>query len=97
MSEPEDAAIRRVSIEFPLFDRMKPEDVGMTAKGASGRPSKGPRERVEFKQPVALKSAAEQRSKALGLTMTDYLNLLVSRDVNFEYGNQEGFDLGISA
>jgi len=52
----------------------------MTASARIGRPSKGPRELLKIKINPAEKHAAVERARSLGMTLTDYVTLVVSRD-----------------
>lgn len=54
----------------------------MTSGAKIGRPSKGPREVVLFRISPEIKQAAQERARALGMTLTDYLTSVVSRDTN---------------
>lgn len=56
----------------------------------TGRPSKGEREFVRARVPIPLRRAAEDRAKALGMTLNDYVGQLLAEDTGVAYATQEG-------
>ena len=55
----------------------------------TGRPSKGERELVRARIPIPLRRAAEDRAKALGMTLNDYVGRLLADDTGVPYTEQE--------
>lgn len=54
-----------------------------------GRPSKGEREVVRARLPIALRRAVEERAKTLGMSLNDYVAQLLSADTGVPYTDQE--------
>jgi len=65
---------------LPGFESPERDDQPMSAGAKIGRPHKGPREVVKFKMNPAEKHAAVERAQSLGMTLTDYITSVVSRD-----------------
>lgn len=61
----------------------------MSVGAKIGRPHKGPREVVKFRMNPTQKRAAVERAHALGMTLTDYITSVVSRDTGVAL-TQEG-------
>lgn len=59
----------------------------------TGRPSKGPRSRVESRIPVPLYEAAKTRADQRGMTLSDLVGELLAAEVGVPYQNQEGLPL----
>lgn len=55
----------------------------MSSGAKTGRPSKGHREPVNFWMQPELKHAARDRAAELGMSLTDYLALLVAKDTGY--------------
>lgn len=55
----------------------------------TGRPSKGEREFVRARVPIPLRRAVEERARALGMSLNDYVGQLLADDTGVPYGEQE--------
>jgi hypothetical protein len=68
----------------PSLDRhaLAPTDLASRRTGKRGRPSKGPRTTVVLRVSHPLADQIKERSAALGLSINDYLESLVSRDIS---------------
>jgi len=68
----------------PSLDRhaLAPADLASRRTGKRGRPSKGLRTTVVLKVSHPLADQIKERSAALGLSINDYLESLVSRDIS---------------
>ena len=69
----------------------------MAGPGKPGRPSKGPRKRVEVKMPIPLAELLEQRARRDGTDMNDWLVALVARQLGFPLNRQEQLPLSDAA
>jgi len=67
----------------PSADRMipAPTDLATHRTGHRGRPSKGPRTTITLKMSHELAGQIKERATALGLSINDYLECLVSQDI----------------
>jgi predicted DNA binding CopG/RHH family protein len=54
-----------------------------------GRPSKGPRVEVLLRVPSPMKDAAKREAAKRGLTVNDYVALLIEQATGIPYTNQE--------
>jgi antitoxin component of RelBE/YafQ-DinJ toxin-antitoxin module len=54
----------------------------LVEKSRGGRPPKGKRQLLGTRVPVPLARAARNRADELGMTMSDYLEMLIARDAN---------------
>lgn len=55
----------------------------------TGRPSKGDRHKLAVRVPRKLADAVAARAAALGMTVNDYVGLLVAEDTGVPYSDQE--------
>jgi uncharacterized protein (DUF1778 family) len=69
----------------------------MAGLGRPGRPSKGPRKRVEVKMPVALAELLEKRANDDGQDVTDWVVRLVAERVGYPLPGQERLPLNDAA
>ncbi|MBN9748628.1 hypothetical protein DMP23_47465 [Amycolatopsis sp. A1MSW2902] len=58
-----------------------------------GRRSKGDRRQVNTRQPRVLAEAAEADAARCGLTLTDWIGMLIAERVGMSYEQQEGLTL----
>lgn len=54
----------------------------LVEKSSSGRPSKGKRQLLGTRIPLPRAKAARNRADELGMTVSDYLEMLIARDLN---------------
>lgn len=59
----------------------------------TGRPSKGPRAKVLLRVPEPMKDAARREAAKRGLTVNDYVGLLIEQATGVPYANQETLPL----
>lgn len=58
-----------------------------------GRPSRGDRAQLNVWQPRALYEAAKAKAAQQGMTVTDYIGLLMAADLDMPYDAQEALSL----
>ena len=80
------------------FSRSKPSRTAvMAGPGKPGRPSKGPRKRVEVKMPIPLAELLEQHVRRNGQDVSDWVVSLVAERLDFPLNRQERLPLSDAA
>jgi len=65
----------------------------MAERKKTGRPSKGPRKRVELKMPIPLAELIEQQARRNGLYVNDWVIAQLAASVDFPLNRQEQLPL----